>query len=380
MFNAFIHALRQRFSNYIHTGVVDSKITEHNRQMIMINLFGLVGQSITLVLGLIALLGQQFILSACLLISSTVFSGGHFIVKIGGKRSIASSFILYNLMALMLYLVYAGGVDNTGPLWLYLVPPVTLFFSGFKRGLGEIMGFIFIVSLMFFVQAGGLLLAEYSHSFKLRLIMSFLTVTFLSAYYEHSRQILFQHTMEMQEKFELQAKQDSLTQLLNRRGMSAMLEHEHFRLERHDDPLAILLCDVDHFKHVNDTFGHADGDAVLIALAEIFKQAVRKQDMVARWGGEEFLFMLPDANLQNAFTIADKIRRKVESVEIPVSGGSVNITLSFGIAELTRKDSIDHTISIADQRLYIAKKQGRNRVVPLLHELKESATLSAVQS
>ena len=330
----------------------------------MTNFLGLTGQFFTFSLGLLALSNSKLLLSLCLFASAIFFLAAHLIIQRGGSRIIAFRCIIYNFMLLIIYLVYSGGVDQTGPLWIFLIPPATLFFPELKKRVIEILIFTILLTILLFYDGGSLLATEYNENFKVRLITIFLALTFLSAYYEHSRIILYNHITAMQEVAEVQAKQDSLTNLLNRRGIMEMINHEYQRLDRHEVPLSILLCDIDYFKKVNDTCGHQQGDIVLQKLSRIFLKTIRKQDMVARWGGEEFLIMLPDASATDALRVAEKLRKKVAATNLQVPDHSIQVTVSIGVSEVTRQHSIDYAISKADEYLYQAKSLGRNRVAP----------------
>ncbi|NQZ90365.1 MAG: GGDEF domain-containing protein [Colwellia sp.] len=264
----------------------------------------------------------------------------------------------------MFYLVYTGGVEHTGPLWIFIVAPVSLFVHGLKRGLADIALFITLISFIMFIPTDSIAHANYSTEFKLRLIYSFLTVTFLSALYEYSRGKSYQRIVELSKKYQQLAHFDPLTQLSNRRDALAILKQEQARILRNDEPLFIVLCDVDHFKKINDQYGHNGGDAVLIELAQIFAKNIREQDCVARWGGEEFLFILPQTSAINAKVIAEKVREKIDQQVIIYQGNKIKVTVSMGIAQLNAKQNIDEVINRADNYLYQAKSAGRNQIFP----------------
>ena len=155
---------------------------------------------------------------------------------------------------------------------------------------------------------------------------------------------------------------DPLTALLNRRAMEGQLQVEHARSSRHHDTYGLIMGDLDLFKHVNDTHGHDVGDEVLKELAERIQESVRIEDAVARWGGEEFLILLPATASEEALIVAEKIRRKVNEKAFPTSAGPLAITLSLGVAVYNRDPEPAEVIKRADQALYRAKENGRNRV------------------
>jgi two-component system cell cycle response regulator len=161
---------------------------------------------------------------------------------------------------------------------------------------------------------------------------------------------------------------DGLTRLLNHRAIHERLTEEIERARRYGHPLSIVLSDLDHFKSVNDSHGHLAGDAVLRRAATAMRWALRSADALGRYGGEEFLAILPETDLPAALVIADRLRSALadRAVGLP-AGGTVRVTASFGVAalaELESNASADAIVSFADRRLYEAKAAGRNCVKP----------------
>lgn len=152
---------------------------------------------------------------------------------------------------------------------------------------------------------------------------------------------------------------DALTGLFNRRRLDEAFAHELDRAERYGKPLSLMITDVDHFKAVNDTYGHQMGDEVLQMVAGLLRNGVRAVDVVGRWGGEEFLVLCPDTDLDGARALADKLRAAVADAVFPTAGG---VTSSFGVACHRRGESFKDTVARADKALYYAKSKGRNRV------------------
>ncbi|WP_201324557.1 GGDEF domain-containing protein [Pseudanabaena sp. lw0831] len=156
------------------------------------------------------------------------------------------------------------------------------------------------------------------------------------------------------------ANTDVLTHLLNRRAMMHQLEIAMNQFYRSDRTFAIILIDVDFFKRVNDVYGHDGGDMVLIHLAQILQTKMRKADSASRWGGEEFLILLPDTTLDQAHELAERLRSYVETNPTP---SNIQITISLGIAVIRQHgNSVESLITAADHALYAAKKNGRNLV------------------
>ena len=161
-----------------------------------------------------------------------------------------------------------------------------------------------------------------------------------------------------------QATTDSLTGLRNRRRLLELARGELARARRSGAPVSIIVADVDHFKSINDRFGHLTGDQVIIGIAQCLHQCVRQQDHTARWGGEEFIMVLPDIDLQGAYAAAERMRQSIEQLRVPTDADTVCCTASFGVSEWKhgRGETFEQCLDRADAALYSAKQLGRNRV------------------
>ena len=159
------------------------------------------------------------------------------------------------------------------------------------------------------------------------------------------------------------ATRDDLTGLLNRRHMQTLLEQETQRSLRSGRGYCVALLDIDHFKRINDTHGHAAGDTALRNFAAAAQDAIRTADVLARWGGEEFVVMLAETRMPAALAGMERLRSRVEALEILVEGQVLRLTVSAGLTEHKMGDSLTHTLDRADKLLYQAKAQGRNRVI-----------------
>ena len=165
------------------------------------------------------------------------------------------------------------------------------------------------------------------------------------------------------EKLERLALTDGLTQIHNRRHFQIKLAEEFRRAQRYDNPLALILADIDHFKSVNDTAGHVVGDQVLRKVAGCFQACIRDTDSVARWGGEEFAVVLPQTHLAGALTVAERIRRDISTLRLG-PGSTLSVTTSLGVSSYpaAHVHTTDELVRAADEALYRAKRDGRNRV------------------
>ncbi|SHM36753.1 PAS domain S-box-containing protein/diguanylate cyclase (GGDEF) domain-containing protein [Caldanaerovirga acetigignens] len=158
----------------------------------------------------------------------------------------------------------------------------------------------------------------------------------------------------------LQAITDPLTGIYNRRYIIQMIENEVLRFKRTGKPFSLIIFDLDHFKKINDTFGHAAGDMTLKKIADVIKKRIRKTDILGRWGGEEFIILLPETSIENATSLANELKDKLEGVIFPKIG---RITASFGVTSSRSEDDVDSIISRADELLYKGKAAGRNCVI-----------------
>ena len=166
---------------------------------------------------------------------------------------------------------------------------------------------------------------------------------------------------EALETITLLAREDELTGLLNRRGFSELANRELRRRSRTDEPLAVVMADIDNFKHLNDSYGHAVGDEILSQLAECITGALRELDIVCRWGGEEFVFLLPRTSQAEAFHVIKRLRQRIVADSLKTSAGEFEVSLTYGIAMVN--GDINAAIERADHAMYRGKKAGRDQVV-----------------
>jgi len=164
-----------------------------------------------------------------------------------------------------------------------------------------------------------------------------------------------------QAKIEAQATLDTLTELPNRRGFDLLAAQALHEAQREPKPLTALLLDLDHFKVLNDTYGHLAGDQVLIGFARDLESCLRHSDIVCRWGGEEFIVLLKDTDGETGLMIAEKIRRHVEQQRYAYNGSALQLTVSIGLTTLQANDTLHTLLSRADHSMYRAKQTGRNR-------------------
>ncbi|MEJ2106734.1 MAG: GGDEF domain-containing protein [Acidiferrobacteraceae bacterium] len=170
----------------------------------------------------------------------------------------------------------------------------------------------------------------------------------------------------LREKLEELATFDAMTGLLTRHTLQQMMEHEHARARRRESSYSLVLFDVDRFKVTNDHFGHQAGDKVLVGIAEITRDFLRESDLVSRWGGEEFLCLLPDTGIDEASTIAERLRREIATSDIHIDSQdrTLRVTISAGVASYPdHAEMLRDVLNTADAALYEAKRSGRDRVI-----------------
>ncbi|HIO23362.1 MAG TPA: GGDEF domain-containing protein [Nitrospinaceae bacterium] len=173
-----------------------------------------------------------------------------------------------------------------------------------------------------------------------------------------SNAVLYEQTKKL-------AVTDGLTGISNRPNMEQSLLSEFERSKRYNSPLSIVLLDVDHFKDVNDSYGHQKGDEILVTFASVLKKFCRANDTAARYGGEEFLMILPQSNAQGAFKIAERVREEIMKMSFVGNDSKFSVTTSCGVAELNRDymKNTDQLINVADNAMYEAKNSGRNKTI-----------------
>lgn len=169
--------------------------------------------------------------------------------------------------------------------------------------------------------------------------------------------------MRSRKKLEMAARTDPLTELPNRRDGLEKLEYERVRFERHRQSFSVALCDLDHFKQINDRFGHDCGDAILTMAASLMRSSIRKLDIVARWGGEEFLFLFPETGIDGGYVVCEKIRATIAEHAFRYRDHAIPLTVTIGVSVFdTYEHSVDQAVRAADRALYYGKHHGRNQV------------------
>ena len=272
---------------------------------------------------------------------------------------------LLTVAALLLtYLIASGGESSTGPLWFYVLPPLLFFLTSLKGGTAILLFCYLLAILVFqFPDLPGVT-AQYSADFKIRF---FATLTFESVFcfvLEAGRLKARNKLVTFAKAHEHAARTDELTGLANRREMQHRLGEEFSRYQRSGHHFSVVLIDLDLFKQVNDNFGHDAGDRVLQRFASLTRGVIRQTDIAARWGGEEFLLLLPDTMLLQALALAERLRSEVANAEFSHQGSVMPVSISAGVCSISKAGSVNELLKLTDIQLYNAKENGRNQIAP----------------
>lgn len=292
-------------------------------------------------------------------------TGATFLINISYFRWSGNLNLACNIEAVLvgifvLSLVYQGGYNNTALYWVFPFPAILFGLLGVKKALLSNALLLTILGVMLFVP--DLIMADYKEAEASRFIASLLIVIIVCWINDHYRERSHEAMNLLQQSKEVQANTDPLTLLLNRRFIDSSLS---ISLQQQPElllPMAVVICDIDHFKHLNDQHGHAAGDAVLRHLAKLFRSNLRQQDIACRIGGEEFLFFLPKTSIDAALLVAEKVRQALLDNPLQLEQQALPVSASFGVAGCTDSTSLAAAIDQADKQLYLAKNTGRNRV------------------
>ncbi|MBU3069330.1 GGDEF domain-containing protein [Aestuariicella sp. G3-2] len=239
--------------------------------------------------------------------------------------------------------------------WSLLIPMVAHLLLGRRKGLAVSVVFIAVAVVIYFFKFRNNMVLMQPVAVANVAILT-LVILALSHVYEITREQTEARLLNL-------AHSDPLTGLANRARLRDVFAHEKVRSQRSGTPLSLVVFDLDHFKRVNDSFGHESGDLALKHFSQLLKQSLRKTDLAVRLGGEEFCMLLMDTSPAQAMMVAEKIRLKLEQSSLEVAGGTVKLTLSAGVAGYGEDgDALEDVLRAADLRLYTAKKDGRNRV------------------
>lgn len=288
-----------------------------------------------------------------------------------GNRTIQKTGLIATVGLLFAYLIASGGENNTGPLWFYVFPPLLFYLTNLKTGTAILLFCYLVAIVVFRFPELPMVNAEYSTDFKIRF---FATLTFESIFcfvLEASRLQVRNELMALARAHEHAARTDELTSLANRREIQHRLDAEFSRYQRSGHHFSIALIDLDLFKGINDQYGHHAGDETLKTFSALTRRIIRQSDVAARWGGEEFLLLLPDTSLLQALALAERLRSEVENTDFMFHGQRLPVSISAGVCSIAKAGSVDELLKQADIHLYSAKEAGRNRIAPRVRPRQE---------
>lgn len=283
------------------------------------------------------------------------------IYAVSGQKTLQRRVFIVLITALFTYLATQAVEDGSAIIWLFAYPPIIFYISEARIGIIACLGGWLAVLFLFSPLGDALFQSPYSAAFRLTMIIV-LAFEMVTCYIlDQSRRRSKLGLIRLAKEFEYAAKHDALTGLANRREGLEQLDAEYQRYLRHGRHFSVLLMDIDLFKNVNDTYGHQVGDDMIVVVGQTLTAQCRKVDTIARWGGEEFLILLPEASPDDAVASAERIRLAVESASVDADSKKIGATISIGVATIQGSESIDRLLQRSDEALYQAKSEGRNR-------------------
>ncbi|TQV81258.1 GGDEF domain-containing protein [Exilibacterium tricleocarpae] len=339
------------------------KAAEENRRIYVTRIVLWVSLGYTLVFASIAYLSEDtgiltFLLSyatALLLSLAILYSTRGYILSAGVAT--------FAICLLFFYLLVSGGVNRTALMWNLSLAPIFVYMWGYRTGTA-VACLVGAVAFLLLYTDNSVLQANYDLAAKNRFLPAYGFLVALSAIHDFASFRLQRKFISVSRRLEHIANTDVLTGLKNRRSTQLLLSAGDDTRTIGDNGYAIIIGDIDYFKRVNDSFGHECGDKVLKRVAQCLRDNMRNEDVVARWGGEEFLIILPNTDLVGAKRLADKLCAVVQALEIEYQSHQIKLTMSFGVAASdTVGVDYDSVLRTADKRLYQAKERGRNCVV-----------------
>lgn len=268
------------------------------------------------------------------------------------------------LLAVCTYFVITGGAEGFSPHWILILPTCAMTLLGRKRG-GALTGVLFLVLVFFMWIPWGrsLLMYPYGDVYCMRFPVVYMVASVIGYGFETSRLMTLRQMFKTQDKMRLLSETDRLTGLRNRYWFQERLSRITRKDKEKNGSAAFLLMDIDAFKNINDTYGHKTGDQVLVEVAKELQAAFHKEDLLCRWGGEEFLAYLPSCTAETARNAGQTVCELVRNTKVQdMEGNSIRVTISVGVVVLPASSQVDeaHAFIEADKQLYTAKRNGRD--------------------
>jgi len=359
---SFSNQLSRFFRKIIFSGLNKNHENDIDAQrlVLIINLYCIVGTIYLLPFSIQSFISNQLKLGITLALCAFIAITNSVYLHNTGNYKRAGDIVVVMSTILFLYLISTGGSDNTGPLWSYILPPLVLFIYGLSKGSFVLSLFILASITLMFIPDNGILTTDYSYNFEVRYFSTFLGVCLISSICEYSRYHSNNLLKKLQKSIQLEAHTDVLTGLYNRRYMHEKIDYLIHQKSLCQKTYSLLLCDLDHFKSINDNYGHPCGDQVLIETTRRMKSCLRNEDVAARWGGEEFMIILPETDQHAGYLVAEKLRTQLCEQAICCSKESLPVSMSIGVLEISQKHNLEDILNNVDDALYAAKRNGRN--------------------
>lgn len=334
--------------------------------------FSVMGAIYLIVLGMVNIHLAKYLIGAFEFTLAGILIFNLFTFAKWNKLDLASTMILGLLLAFYSYLFVEGGINNTGIIWLFTYPIAAFFFKGKIRGITWVSAFIVSITTCYCLSKKGLLVLPHEDHFLLIYFFAFLLITAFVYSYENirndSEDVILSKTKKLEElnkELEYLSTHDALTCIYNRRFIMKCLRDEFYRFSRYEGIFSVMLIDIDNFKNINDTRGHQTGDTILTRVAKIFLDyQLRGVDFFGRYGGDEFIIILPNTDQEGARNVAEKLCDSIrnEFFVDALTNERMSVSVSIGISTIMKGKNQNRLLCEADMALYTSKKNGRDRV------------------
>lgn len=329
---------------------------ENERKRLLIYSFSILGNILTATFGVVSYVNGRYFLGAMLFLSILGVSVLSYITTRLKSAQPVCLVLAGMQFFLASYLTLAGGAEGTGPYWSYGITMLMVLLVGPKIGIIYMATYLLVIGIGLFGDHPSVY--PYSEIEASRIFAASISLYVLVLASEWIRMMSYGAITLTSEGHRQLANTDPLTQLLNRYGLQSEL-----RVKPANAQGIVAILDVDHFKSINDNFGHDAGDLVLVKLANILGQHTKGRDLVARWGGEEFLLVLFDTPIDLAANLVQKIQSNFKKENFDFGGSKTIVTFSAGLAKMADIADFEAAIKAADTRLYQAKNAGRDCIV-----------------
>ncbi|MGN0606918.1 MAG: GGDEF domain-containing protein [Oscillospiraceae bacterium] len=352
-----------KISTYIRRSVTDEAIRK-NMQYICVNYILAV---ISVIMSVVNFFTGNFQVSITTAVFAILCEINNILINKKKSLSFVMTIFAIEMVILFSFLIYTGAGDGFSILWLMLLPALAPVVCGRKTSV-IVCGLVFVLLVAaLWTPLNNLLMYEYSDSMRLKIPLLYVAFYTTSYFLELIREYTMDMLSEAQNEYKYLYLHDALTGIYNRYGFNQIIDEKVKHIN--DGGLALMILDIDFFKKVNDTYGHANGDIVLCAVAQLIQMNVEEMGDVCRWGGEEFAVLLDKSS--DAENIAENIRKSVQEFTVPGDEHDINVTISIGLSivkESMKKIDIAKLVTDTDNCLYNAKRNGRNQVISCIME------------